>query len=82
MTIWSTALPYLVIARSGATKQSSFPRKPLDCFADARNDGVKNRSRNAVASECALPPRHGKIASKQKGRRSAERRMPTMSARQ
>jgi hypothetical protein len=30
-----------------ATKQSIFPRKPLDCFADARNDDAKIRCRDA-----------------------------------
>jgi hypothetical protein len=30
-----------------ATKQSSFRRKPLDCFAIARNDDAKIRPRGA-----------------------------------
>jgi hypothetical protein len=31
-----------------ATKQSSGLRGKLDCFADARNDDMKNRSRDAL----------------------------------
>src|SRR6202012_269156 len=77
----------------------------LDCFAAARNDDVKDRSRGAIAPELCQPPlRQEKspptthdpksmpsdlirwVASgfrtrsrAEKGRRSAERRMPTMS---
>jgi hypothetical protein len=66
---------------ASATKQSSFPRKPLDCFADARNDDAKNRSRNASASEFIPPPRFRKNRLSTKGRRSAERRMLAIAAR-
>jgi hypothetical protein len=45
------------------------------------NDDAKNRSRDAQAPEVYSPPRHQeKIASGKKGKRSAERRMPSMSA--
>jgi hypothetical protein len=48
----------------GATRRGNPASRasPPDCFAAARNDDVKNRSRGAIAPElCQPPPRHGKI---------------------
>jgi len=50
--------------------------------ARVRDTHAQPRSRDANASECAVPPRREKSAPNKKGRRSAERRMPTMSAQQ
>jgi hypothetical protein len=66
-----------VIARSEATKQSrSWCTKPLDCFADARNDGHEfSRSRDAFfAPEFCQATARKLLPPKNKGRRSAERR--------
>jgi hypothetical protein len=71
-----------VIARSEATKQSSFSRKPTGLLRSARNDNVKNRSRGALLRPSFAHHHHAipKIDSPpaNKGGRSAERRNPTI----
>jgi hypothetical protein len=65
---------------ANATKQSRFPRKPLDCFAHARNDDARSDLATRLRARALLTTTLRKNPASKRGRRSAERRMTAIAA--